>query len=38
VPGPDGRSLWYPSVRIVTDPAIDTWPRALEVVDELLDA
>ena len=38
VPGPDGRCLWYPAVRIVTDPAIDTWPRALERIDELLDA
>jgi tetratricopeptide (TPR) repeat protein len=38
VPGPGGRSLWYPSVRIVTDPAIDTWPRALESIDELLHA
>ena len=38
VPGPGGRSLWYPSVRIVTDAAIDTWPRALERIDELLDA
>lgn len=38
VPGGDARSLWYPSVRIVTDPAIDTWTRALERIDELLDA
>ncbi|MEO7741391.1 MAG: tetratricopeptide repeat protein, partial [Usitatibacter sp.] len=38
VPGGDGRSLWYPSVRIVTDSAIDTWTRALERIDELLDA
>lgn len=38
VPGPDGRSPWYPSVRIVTDAAIDNWARALELIDELLDA
>jgi Flp pilus assembly protein TadD len=31
-----GRCLWYPSVRIVTDPAIDTWDKALAAVDERL--
>jgi hypothetical protein len=31
-----GRCLWYPSVRIVTGARIDTWPRAIERVDELL--
>lgn len=36
VPDASGRCIWYPSVRIVTDPAIDTWPRALERIDELL--
>jgi ADP-heptose:LPS heptosyltransferase len=36
VPDRDGRCLWYPSVRIVTGPAIDTWPRALAHIDELL--
>ena len=24
-----GRCLWYPSVRIVTDPSIDTWEKAV---------
>jgi tetratricopeptide (TPR) repeat protein len=38
VPDARGRCLWYPSVRIVTDPAMDTWPKALERIDELLDA
>jgi tetratricopeptide (TPR) repeat protein len=33
-----GRCLWYPSVRIVTAPAIDTWEKALAAVDERLDA
>jgi hypothetical protein len=36
VPGEDGRSLWYPSVEIVTGPALDTWERALERVHELV--
>jgi tetratricopeptide (TPR) repeat protein len=36
VPDASGRCIWYPSVRIVTDPAIDTWHGALERVDELL--
>lgn len=31
-----GRCLWYPSVRIVTDPAMDTWDKALAAVDERL--
>ena len=31
-----GRSLWYPSVELVSGPAIDTWPRAIARVDELL--
>jgi tetratricopeptide (TPR) repeat protein len=29
-------SLWYPSVEIVSDPSLDTWPRVLEKVDEIL--
>jgi ADP-heptose:LPS heptosyltransferase len=33
---PHGRSLWYPSVEIVTGPAIDTWDKALARVHELL--
>ena len=33
-----GRCLWYPSVRIVTAPDIDTWFQALARVDELLHA
>lgn len=36
VPDAAGRCIWYPSVRIVTDRAIDTWPAALERIDELL--
>lgn len=36
VPDASGRCIWYPSVRIVTDRAIDTWPEALERIDELL--
>ena len=36
VPDAAGRCIWYPSVRIVTDRAIDTWPKALERIDELL--
>jgi tetratricopeptide (TPR) repeat protein len=31
-----GRCLWYPSLRIVTDPEIDTWEKALAAVDERL--
>ena len=38
VPGEDGRCLWYPSVRIVTSPGLDTWEKALARIDELLDA
>jgi ADP-heptose:LPS heptosyltransferase len=36
VPTEDGRSLWYPSVRIVTDASLDSWDRALERIDELI--
>ncbi len=36
VPNADGRSQWYPSLRIVTSPGIDTWTKALARVDELL--
>lgn len=32
VPGLDGRSLWYPSVRIVTGPQLDTWEKVMERV------
>ncbi len=38
VPRPDGRCYWYPSVRVVTGRALDTWPKALARVDELLRA
>jgi ADP-heptose:LPS heptosyltransferase len=38
VPGPDGRALWYPSVEVISTPALDTWDRALARADELLDA
>jgi tetratricopeptide (TPR) repeat protein len=37
-PASDGRSLWYPSIEIVSGPAIDTWERALAQVDERLAA
>jgi hypothetical protein len=33
---PHGRSLWYPSVEIVTAPELDTWERAFGRVHELL--
>ncbi|MGE5095051.1 MAG: tetratricopeptide repeat protein [Betaproteobacteria bacterium] len=36
VPDAEGRSLWYPAVRIVTRRDIDTWEKALAAVDELL--
>ena len=36
VPKSDGHSLWYPSVEIVSSPALDTWARALGRVQELL--
>jgi len=35
-PGADGRSLWYPSVRIATDPGWTRWETALEAVAELI--
>jgi len=38
VPGPDGRCLWYPSVRVVTARGLDTWDKAMARVDELLRA
>jgi hypothetical protein len=31
-----GRCLWYPSVRIVTSSALDTWDKALVRIDEIL--
>ena len=36
VPGPDGRSPWYPSVEIVTAADLDDWDRVLARADELL--
>jgi hypothetical protein len=33
---PHARSLWYPSVEIVTAPRLDTWERAFERVLDLL--
>lgn len=36
VPGPSGHSLWYPSVEVAGDPALDTWDKALARADELL--
>jgi tetratricopeptide (TPR) repeat protein len=38
VPRDDGRSLWYPSVRIVTGPELDTWDKALARIGEILGA
>ena len=32
VPGADGRSLWYPSVEVVTDRSWRTWDAAFEAV------
>jgi len=32
VPADDGRCLWYPSVRIVTAPELDTWQKVIERV------
>ena len=32
VPGPDGRSPWYPSVEIAAHPGWTTWEQALEAV------
>ena len=32
VPGPDGRSLWYPSVEILTDPSWTTWETAFRAI------
>jgi len=33
---PGDRSLWYPSVEIVTAPGLDTWERALARVHEIV--
>jgi len=38
VPQPEGHSLWYPSVHIVTATGMDTWARALGRVQELIAA
>jgi len=38
VPRDDGRSLWYPSVRIVTGRDLDTWEKAFARAGELLQA
>lgn len=38
VPNETGHSLWYPAVRIVTAPSLDTWDKAFAKVDELLHA
>jgi len=38
MPASDGHCLWYPSIEIVSDPALDTWERALARVDERLAA
>ena len=37
VAGPDGHCLWYPSIEVVSSPAIETWDQALARVHELLD-
>ena len=36
VPQPGGKSLWYPSVEIVTGAELDTWDKALARIDGLL--
>ena len=36
VPKSDGRSQWYPSVRVVTAREIDSWAKAIRRVGELL--
>jgi hypothetical protein len=36
VPTAKGRSPWYPSVEIVTSPALDTWSRVLGRAQEML--
>lgn len=36
VPDPRGRSAWHPSVQILTDPAMDSWDKAMQRVAELL--
>jgi tetratricopeptide (TPR) repeat protein len=38
VPGADGRSLWYPSVQIVTGRELDTWEKAFARVAAILGA
>lgn len=35
-PGPDGRSLWYPCVEIVTDAAWTRWETAFETLADLI--
>ena len=35
VPGEDGRTLWYPSVEVVTGAGLDTWERLVARVHEL---
>src|SRR6185437_11304449 len=37
VPGADGRTLWYPSVRVVRAPELDTWEKALERAAAILE-
>jgi hypothetical protein len=32
-----GRCLWYPSMRIVTDAALETWEKAFARAAQLLD-
>lgn len=32
VAGPDGRSLWYPSVQVMTDPSWRDWSQAFDAV------
>ena len=34
--GPGGRSLWYPSVEIVTAPELDTWDKVLARAAQVL--
>jgi tetratricopeptide (TPR) repeat protein len=36
VPGPDGRSRWYPSIEIVSGPEVSTWDQAIAKAHERL--
>ena len=38
VPGADGRTLWYPSVRVVHAAELDTWEKALQRAAAMLES